>query len=356
MRLRASFTALVALLALAGCQEEPAPPEAPRPVVSEVVSPRQGARQVFVGTVVADVETDLGFPLIGTIAELPLEAGDVVAPGATLAELDPEELDADLRAADAGVSVAQAQLNSARDAAERARALAARGVDSTARVEDAEQALASAEAQLEQALASRARAADLRSFAVLHAPQAGVITEVYVETGATVAAGESVLTLASTENREVLIDLTEQDAAAFSPGITFNVALEAADDITAQAVLTSIDPVAESATRTRRAHLSLQNPAPAFRLGALARVAPATDAGTRLTLPASSIIDRDGAAATIWVIDRSKDAVERRNVHLGAAFGGRVEVTEGLLRGEEVLIRGIHSIEDGQSVGPQVSR
>ena len=75
-----------------------------------------------------EVEVDLGFPMGGTIAARPVELGDVVARDEVLARLDPEDLEADLRAADAGIAVATAQRNSARDARDRARELVLRGV------------------------------------------------------------------------------------------------------------------------------------------------------------------------------------------------------------------------------------
>ena len=70
---------LVLPLALAACKEEAAEPELPpRPVVSEVVTPQSGLRPQYVGTVTARVETDLGFPRIGTVAARPVRVGDVV--------------------------------------------------------------------------------------------------------------------------------------------------------------------------------------------------------------------------------------------------------------------------------------
>ena len=42
-------------------------------------------------------------------------------------------------------------------------------------------------------------------------------------------------------------------------------------------------------------------------------------------------------------------------VTLGATEGGRTEVTGGLTPGAEVVVRGVHSLTQGQAVGPRVA-
>ncbi len=350
------FLALIFVLsgpALAA--DAPAPEDAaPRPVVSVIVNPQTGLPVTYVGTVAARIETDLGFPLAGTIAERPVSAGDTVVKGEVLARLDPEDLDADLRAAEAGATVAEAQLRSATDARDRAQELATRGVGSATRLEDASRALVAAEARLEQARAARARAADLRRLATLTAPQDGVVTEVAAEPGAALSAGQRVLRLAATGEREIVIDLSEADVAAFEPGAVFTARLAANAAITAPAILTRIDPVAERTTRTRRLHLTLTDPPDGFRLGALARVTPEARSGEGVVIPAGAILDAEGAPA-VWVVASGARSVVRTAVTLGPAVGGFAIVASGLAPGDEVVIKGIHSLEDGQIVGPRVT-
>ncbi len=341
-------------LALVACKaEKPADPP-PRPVVSEVVSPKSGLQQGYVGSIAARIETDLGFPLAGTMAERPVREGDVVTKGETLALLDPQDLDAAVRAAEAGVTVAGAQLNSALDAATRASELVQRGVDSPAAAESAASTLAAAKAGLEQARASLTKARDLRSFATLSAPQDGVVTQVYVQPGASLTAGQSVLRLAGTHQREAIIDLTDQDVAGLSPGAVFHIRLEAAPEIETRGTLRVIDPVSDRATRTRRLHLTLAaDAAPSFRLGALVTVEPDAETVARTTLPVTALI---GGQPAVWVVDRSSNTVHRTTISTGAVTGERVLVLAGLKPGDEVVSKGVNSIKDGQSVGPSVSQ
>lgn len=325
----------------------------PRPVVSEIVELQRGGEAGYVGTVTARVEAVLGFPLLGTVAARPVDRGDLVRAGETLAQLDPEDFEADLRAAEAGINVAQAQLRSARNARDRAEALVARSVDSETRLEDAERALTAAQAQIEQARAAEAQARDRLKDTTLIAARDGVVTAVFAEPGATLSAGKPVLQLAATDNLEIEIDVTEREVARLSPGTPFDVSLIAQPDVTARATLYRIDPEAERSTRTRRAHLGLIQPPPGFRLGALVRVHPSEDATSGVSLPHAAILS-PGEAPAVWVVDRATDTVQRRRVTLGARLGDQVQITDGLLPGEEVVTKGIHSLKDGQSIGPRV--
>ena len=329
--------------------------DTPRPVISDIVSLSASARASFVGVVAAKTEIDLGFPVHGTLAARLVDTGDIVIGGDLLAQLDPEDFDADVRAAEAGVAVAVANLRSATDAQNRAKQLAGRGVDAATRLEDTDRALTAAQARHDQALASLASAREIRNYAALRAPQDGVITSVHAEAGATLAAGEVIVTLAGARGREVVIDLSEQDVANFDIGAPFTAELIAIPGMTATAVLTRIDPVAERSTRTRRLHLSLdQSAADGFRLGALAVVTPDAQADGVLSLPRSAILTPE-TAPHIWVVDRSTNTVHARPVTLGENFGGRIRVAQGLKVGDEVVLKGIHSLKDGQVVGPQVA-
>ena len=322
-----------------------------RPVVSVIVDPQAGISLRYTGTVVARTETALGFPISGTIAARPASTGDLVSNGDVLASLDTTDLDADLRTADAGVTVAQAQLRSATDARERAKTLAERGVDSATRLEDAERALISAQARLDQAKASQDRALDLKGLAILTAPYAGVVTGTFAEPGATLSEGQTVLQLAAIGKREIVIDVSEEEAGLQQLGDQFIASLMASDTIQADAVLTRIDPVAEKATRTYRLHLGIESAPQDFRLGSLVRVLPAVGKKADIILPKSALLE----PPAVWIVDRTSNIVSLRPVEVSGMSGDFVVVSSGLATGDEVVTKGIHSLEEGQAVGPRVS-
>ena len=54
------------------------------------------------------------------------------------------------------------------------------------------------------------------------------------------------------------------------------------------------------------------------------------------------------------MVSRPADTVHRTAVTLGARIGDRVLVLAGLKPGDEVVVKGVNSITDGQKIGPEV--
>ncbi len=352
---RAAWRSL-ALAALVVLRALPAPGQetSPRPVVSVIVGDSDRTARDYVGTVAARVESDLGFPLSGTLSDRTVEVGDLVARGAVLARLDPETLKAAVLAAQAGESMARHRLRSAEDALTRARTLYERGDESKARLEAAERAFTAARARLAQARAALARAQDRLDQATLRAPHDGVITQVMADPGAAVSVGQPVVRLAGTREREVVVDLSEATLAALPRDAVLVAHLLVADDRQAPIRLRSIDPVADSSTRTRRLHFALDDVPPDFRLGALVRVELPNIGESVLTLPRGAVFDGP-AGPSVWVVSGSGRRVHAVPVTTAARFDGRVVISGGLKPGQEVVVKGVHSLAEGQTVGPRLT-
>lgn len=333
----------------------PAADAPPRPVVSEVMQPELASARSFVGVVVAKTETQLAFSVPGTLAENRMRLGAVVARGDVLGQLDPTDFDAALRSAEAGVKGAEAQLAQARDAEARAIQLLSRGAGTDVARENATRSRIAAEAQLEQAKSQRDRAADRRGLTRLIAPVDGVILSVPVEQGEVLQAGQPVAVLAATEGREVRIDLTEAELASIPEGARFEVQLLVDGGVVTRAALGRIAPVATKETRTRETRLVLEKASAGFRLGALVSVR-LVGGSQLMTLPLQALAGREGEAGQVWVVARPEGRVSARQVTLGAEVQSRIVVRAGLEPGEEVIIRGVNSLSEGQIVGPQVAK
>lgn len=350
--MRRGWRALALAALLAGCQEEEAgAPVGPRPVVSERIALQAAIGPAFVGEVSARRQADLAFPVAGTLAERLVDGGAVVAAGDILAVLDPGDYRARLRQSEAAVAIAEANLRTVAASADRARRLRQTGVNTAQDVERAEQALASAQAAVDQARAGVVTARQALADTRLAAPMAGVVSAIHAEPGAQLAAGQPVLRLAGTQEREVLLDLTETQLSGLAAGAGFALVLQANPEVTATGVLTSVDPVASSVTRTRRAHLAIDAPPPGFRLGALVQARQAGDAAGSITLPETAL----RADGTVWRVERPAGTVRRIPVETGQAFGGRVAILGGLAVGDEIVVKGVNSLEEGQAVGPGVA-
>lgn len=346
------FPAQAMDLPFGGGAETAAP--VPRPVVSMIVSDIPAERRIIPGMIRARTEVMLGFQTLGRIRSREVDLGDRVAAGQVLARLDPEDMDANVRAAEAAVDSAAVAVETSTATAARTRELVQRNVVPQALLEQVQQELASAQAGLQQARSQLVRAQDSLGFATLTAPFDGVISAVHENAGAVVGAGSPVVVLSDDHDPEAVIDLPESMIAALPEDVLFDVWLEGSPEARSQGRIHQIDPQADSATQTRRVHLDLE-PSGDFRLGSLVQARRA-DGRRVLILPNAAVFERDGQA-TVWVVDRAGDVgiVGMQPVRIAARLSTVVIIGEGLSEGDEVVIRGVNSLTPGQQVGRSVS-
>ncbi|MGA0613228.1 efflux RND transporter periplasmic adaptor subunit [Paracoccus sp. KR1-242] len=354
-RLRMIFAAL-ALALPPGMAAAQAPTDAPRPIVSVVLGEAQTRDRSFPGVVRARVDVALGFQTLGRLTARNVDLGDVVHRGDVLATLDPDDLQGKVRSAEAAAEAAKVQLQTAQSAADRTRALVERDVATTAQLEQAEQSLAAAIAADQQAQSELIRARDTESYAEMRAPFDGVISAVHATPGAVVAAGEPIVDLSGQDELEVVIDAQAALVARLESHDRFEVWSPNHPELRRQATLARIEPVADAATRSRRVRLSLDDPQ-GFLLGALVRARPVFADANRLTVPAAAIFQKDGESR-VWIVTRQGKAATvsaRRVQTTGPEIEGMFFVAAGLRPGDEVVIRGIHSLREGQAVGASVT-
>lgn len=328
-------------------------PMPPRPVVSIVVVDSPAARRVIPGVIKARTEVMLGFQTLGRIRQRDVDLGDRVQKGQVLARLDPDDLNANVRAAEALVDSAEVALETSAATAARTRELVQRNVVPQVLLEQAAQELAAAEAGLQQARSQLVRARDALGFATLTAPFDGVISAVFENAGAVVGAGSPVMVLSDDRDPEAVIDLPESTLAVLPPDVSFDVWREGSPETRIQARILQIEPQADSATQTRRVHLDLDDHGD-FRLGSLVQ-ARRTDDAHVLTVPIAAIFEHEGVP-TVWLVrrDGATGVVDPVPVEIGTRVNGTAVIAGGLVEGDEVVIRGVNSLTQGQLVGRSV--
>lgn len=349
-----------ALPALA--QESASPAAVLRPIVSEIITANGVQSRSFPGLIVAKIEAGLGFQTAGRIAERPVFTGDRVMRGETLATLDQVTLEQDVTAARAALSAANASADLGAQSLQRAQELANRGVASNAQLEAAQANSDAAAAQVVAATADLARAEDAARFATLRAPMDGVVLSTSAEPGTVVSAGSIVLTLASETGREAVIDVPSDMVAILPPAARFRILQHGprgtldGDAAPISGVVRLIEPVADAGTRSTRLRVTLDAAGAVLRLGTLVSAELDLAATPVLTVPLGALVDGglDGAQGQVWRVtpDRHAEAVI---VALGTKTAGRVVITSGLMAGDEILTRGVHSVSEGMALGPRNS-
>jgi RND family efflux transporter MFP subunit len=327
--------------------------DAPRPVVSEIVSADALRQRSFTGVIEAEQRATLAFQTAGRLASLPWQVGDRVQAGQTLATLDQVTLAEDVDTAQAALDSAQAAAETAAQNLARVQELANRGVAPAATLDAARRAAATAQAQAGAAAADLKRAQDAAGFGTLTAPAEGVVLSIAARPGTVVAAGAPILTLALGTGREAVLDVPADYLGLLTPGRTFTLQGRVPGVAPLTGTLRLIEPVADSSTRSRRIRVTLADPPPAWRIGSLVTAELAAESQPVITLPLSAIAGTPDAPQ-VWTVTGTPRTAHDVVVTLGATLGDRVVVTKGLSIGDEVVVKGVHSLTEGQPVGERV--
>ena len=186
----------------------------------------------------------------------------------------------------------------------------------------------------------------------------GVQTAGPVTVGAPVSAGSTLATIVDVSSLSLAADVDETDVFLVKPGVKAEAELDAVPGGRYPAAVASVGLSPTQSARggvSYRARLTLAGgtmpdgsraPTPRPGMSAVAdlKVRTARDA---ISVPATAIV-RDGDRDAVWVVDGSR--AHRRNVTVGTQGEDQVAVTAGLRVGEQVVVRGVDQVREGQEL------
>lgn len=341
--------AIVAMLA--GCDRESGPPpDDIRPVrVEQVALTQANTPGLYAGEIRARHETALAFRVAGRVSARQVEVGTQVKAGQVIATLDPQDYALAVSASQAQLTAAEAESKLAQQDLRRFADLRAQNFIAQAELDRRQTAADAALARVLQLRAEAARLGNQQDYTRLTAPHDGVVTALAFETGQVVAAGQPLLQLARTGELEARIDVPENALTDLRSAKTMSVRLWAQPDKIYQGKLRELSPMADPASRTYSARVSLLQPDAAVKLGMTATVETSREAAPGLSVAQSALFKINGQPQ-VWVVDRQTESVAARSVQLGAFNGERATVMSGLAAGEWVVTAGVHKLAPGQRV------
>lgn len=338
---------------------------------------------VVSGRVLTPAKVSAGATITGRVESVGVDEGDHVQGGQLLIQLERAELSAALAQAqaneaaaatrlrqwsDVDVTNAQQQLRQAeaneqvaRRNADRQEQLVSQGFVGQAAVDEARRALEVARSQLEAARATAAASAPAGSarrqienqLAVAQAarqsaaaklaqtrivaPAAAVVLERNVEPGDIVQPGKALLTLALDGPVRLTALVDEKNLALLRVGQRARVSADAFPAQRFDARLEYVSPGVDVQRGTVEAKFSIAAP-PAFLRADMTvsidiAVAEKSDA---IVIPAGAV--RDPQTPDPWVLVLQDGRTARRPVQMGARTTSAIEVTTGLVPGEQVVI------------------
>ncbi|HBW1751534.1 efflux RND transporter periplasmic adaptor subunit [Klebsiella quasipneumoniae] len=300
------------------------------------------------GEIHAHDETILSFRTGGRIVTRSIDIGDRVNAGQLLATLENTTIQNQLDGAQADYEGAKASAQVAALNVSRMQKLMPTGAIARTQLDNARADWLVARARLKNSESALRNARENLGWTRLIAPQSGMITEVSASAGQVVTGGQSVLTLATGEARDVVFDIAKPDAIPPQEQAGLRVSLLSDPSVQASAALRDISPQADPQTRTWRVRATLQNPPLAMALGASVTVTLPATGPHGYALPASAL-SRVGDKPAVYVINPQSQA-QLRVVVPAYYTATSVIISGGLEPGDRVITAGVSKLRSGEPV------
>jgi multidrug efflux pump subunit AcrA (membrane-fusion protein) len=344
-----------------------------------------------VGTVRARNSSVVAARIMGTIVALHVREGDTVRAGQTLIEIETREAGIQVQKAQAGVRETQDALDevdrnirAAESAREAARAneklanttfnryqtlFARRSVSpqefdevraklevASAERERAERLLQATTARRKQVLAridqAKADVSNARvyvSYARLTSPINGIVVSKQTDVGYLATPGAPLLTIENSSRYQLEVSVEESRLGTIHLHDQAELQIEALGNTQLSGSVEEIVPAADPNSRSYIVKVGLPNVADApLRSGVYGKARFISGQRQALAIPKTAISQR-GQLTGVFVVDQSGLA-RLRLIKTGKEFGERVEVLSGLNTGEQVVMEGPATIQDGTRV------
>lgn len=303
-------------------------------------------------TVAATIDVDdtritrLGSPVMGRILTAPVHEGEDVTKGQVLATLNSTGLsDAQLSFLKA---VSQRQL--AERAVERARLLVKADVIGAAELQRREAELAQTLAEMAAArdqlqllgmpaesIAEFERTRALNSVSRVFATMDGTVLERKVTIGQVVQPADTIYEIADLSNVWLVADVPEQSGGNLRRGQTVEAEIAAFPGRKLYGKLSFVSHTVDPKTRTVRVRMDVPNPARKLKPSMLATMELKEHTERKMLVPNSAVV-REGNDEYIFI--QRGQAFVMRKAELGAEYGGRRVITEGVQAGEKIVLDG----------------
>lgn len=302
----------------------------------------------FSGDVRARVESRLGFRVGGKIVARKVDVGTTVKRGQVLMQLDPQDLQLAQAQANAGLRAAESNRELAKADQKRYQELRAKNFVSQAVLDAKETAFKAAQASYEQALAAYRNQSNQAGYTTLVSNVDGVVTSVDAEVGQVVAAGSPVVRVAQAGEKEIVIGIPEDKVDALRRVSDVRVRTWAKPNQVIPGKLRELSPIADPATRTYTAKISIPNAPEDIKLGMTAYVAFAgKTSNAMIRLPLNALF-RDKSATAVWVIENG--AVKLVPIEVAGTVGNDILVADGISPGQTIVTAGVNLLKEGQKV------
>lgn len=341
---------VMAAALLAACNRDIRPTPPAKAVIAERLDATSTTpAEEYSGAVHARYESALAFRVPGKIVARYVMLGETVHRGELLARLDGTDAALERGAADAALAAAKSNLQTAQADLARYERLVKIGAISRSDYDHQRDQVAAAQASYQQAQRQYELRDNQLRYTDLRADHDGVITAVDTEVGQVVAEGETILSLAWSDDREVYIDVPENRIGEFTDARRISVSLWGTDHIY-PGVVREKSASAAPATRTFLVKVAILDPGPQVRLGMTAGVRVEDAADPKELLIPMTALYHAGAETAVWIVDPNTRRLALAPVRVERYSDDGVVIGAGLAAGQEVVLKGVNELYQGERV------
>ena len=363
----AKALALAVIISVVGCEKkvaETGPPAPPEVLVTKVISGDVPMIREWVGTLDGSENADIRARVTGYLQKRDYQEGSYVKEGDLLFEIDPRPFEAALAQAKSELDQVQATQAATQADFERSQELYNKKVISVQEYENKRQ-LNQAQVAKAEALQAAAQTAQLNlDYTKISAPVDGIAGLSKANIGDLVGTGSEVTltTVSKIDPIRLYFPINEQDyknhASALQKGMQrpesereATVELVFADGTVypEKGKFSFVDRQVDPTTGTILVAANFPNPDHSLRPGQFAKaragIEKITDA---LLVPERALSELQGSYQ-VGVVDENGKA-EIRPIKIGPRYNHQVVVTEGLKKGETVIVEGLQNVRPGLNV------
>ncbi len=360
----AGFAAAASLtLGLASCgggakkapvQAQAAPAMRAMPVQVEVAQKKPIANtSTYVASIQSLSSMTISPQVTGVLESINIESGQHVRQGQLLMLIDPEAQQAEVANLEHSRAAQAATVQFDQQQLKRAELLYEEKIEALSDYQQAQSTYSTAQAQLRSLDAQIRQAKVTLGYYRITAPRAGVVGDIPVRVGDTVAPGTMLTTLDSTQGTQVYVQVPLEESAKLKPGLPVAV-LNGQDQVMARSTIFFVSPQVDPTTQTILVKANLTGPAAASlrtQQYVQARITWGTHQG--FSFPVLAEVQEAGATFLDLAQPRGKGyMVHEQQVTLGAITGNNVEVLSGLTAGQMVIVSQHQILSEGMPVFP----
>ena len=185
------------------------------------------------------------------------------------------------------------------------------------------------------------------------APISGTIVMMPAQVGMMVNQSVPLARIAGGGGLEIKLFVAERFISKMALNLPCEVTLDAWPGEVFRGTISEISPTVDPTSRTMEVRVNVNNPGSKLKAGMFAKVKVVTEQKDNIVkIPAMAVINRFGERY-VFVVDYSdpeNPIARKRVITQGILIDGVLEVSDGLLADEELVIRGMSLLQDGSRI------